>query len=161
MSVVRFLMLLSLVIWLGGVVFFPVMAQTSFSELPSLHLAGLVVRSWLLKLHWMGFGAGFLFLAASLTDNYVIIGRARMFSLSHLLVIFMLALTAASQFAIIPQMDKLRVSAGEFGSLVADSPIRVQFDSLHAWSTGIEKAVLVLGLAVLYLTSRRLSSGRA
>jgi hypothetical protein len=160
MSVVRFLMLLSLVIWLGGVAFFPVMAQTSFSELPSSHLAGLVVRSSLLKLHWMAFGAGFLFLAASLTDNYVIIGRTRLFSLSHVLVALMLTLTAVSQIAIIPRMDALRLSIGELTALAADSPIRAQFDSLHAWSTGVEKAVLVLGLAVLYLTTRRLSSSR-
>jgi hypothetical protein len=161
MSVVRFLMLLSLVIWLGGLTFFPVMAQTSFSELPSSHLAGLVVRSSLLKLHWMAFGAGFLFLAASLIDKNVVLGRPRIFSLSHLLVALMLALTSLSQFGIIPRMDALRFSPGEMATMASDSPIRAQFDSLHAWSTGIEKTVLVLGLAVLYLTTRRLSSSRA
>src|SRR5205814_1996894 len=69
MSVLRFLMLLSLAVWLGALIFFPILAQTSFSVLPSTHLAGLVVRDSLLKLHWMGFASGVVFLASSLIYN--------------------------------------------------------------------------------------------
>jgi len=75
-------------------------------------------------------------------------------------VLTMLALTAISQFKIIPSMDTLRASAGEIASLSADSPIRLQFDSLHAWSTRIEETVLVLSLIVLYSTSRRIGSSQ-
>ena len=39
MSFLRFLMLLSLIVWLGGLIFFPVVAQTAFSVLPAQHLA--------------------------------------------------------------------------------------------------------------------------
>ena len=51
MTFLRFLMLLALVVWLGALIFFPVVAQTSFTVLPSAHLAGLVVRGTLLTLH--------------------------------------------------------------------------------------------------------------
>jgi hypothetical protein len=44
MAFLRFLMLLSLVAWIGGLIFFPVVAQTAFSVLPTRQLAGLVVR---------------------------------------------------------------------------------------------------------------------
>jgi hypothetical protein len=44
MAFLRFLMLLSLVTWIGGLIFFPVVAQTAFSVLPTRQLAGLVVR---------------------------------------------------------------------------------------------------------------------
>ena len=54
MTLLRFLILLSLAIWLGALIFFPVVAQTSFTVLPSAHLAGLVVRNSLIDLHWMG-----------------------------------------------------------------------------------------------------------
>ena len=156
MTPARFLMLLSLAIWLGALIFFPAVAQTAFASLPS-HLAGLVVRGSLLKLHWLAFVCGFIFLASSITYNRLSLGRARARSASHILIFIMLALTAVSQFRIIPRMDALRSSAGEIASL-PDSPMRAQFDALHTWSTRLEETILVLGLLVLYSTSRRLSS---
>jgi hypothetical protein len=160
MNLLRFLMLLSLAVWLGALIFFPVVAQTSFSALPSAHLAGLVVRGSLLKLHWMGFICGVVFLASSLLCSQILLGRARAFSFSHLLILLMLALTALSQFRILPQMETLRVAAGEINALAPGDPVRMQFDSLHVWSTRIEGTVLMLGVLVLYALSRRLASSR-
>ena len=157
MTAFRFLMLLSLAVWLGALVFFPAVAQTAFATLPP-HSAGLVVRDSLLKLHWMAFVCGFVYLASSLFYNRLSLGGARSLSESHMLIVVMLALTAVSQFQIIPRMDALRISAGEIASLPADSPMRAQFDSLHTWSTRLEETILMLGLPLLYLTSRRLSS---
>jgi len=160
MNFLRFLMLLALAVWLGGLIFFPVVAQTAFSMLPSTHLAGQMVRDSLRELHWMGFVSGPAFLASSLLYNRAMLGRTRPFGLNHLLVAAMLSLTAVSQFRIIPRIDSLRASAGEITSLAADNPIRQQFDSLHTWSTRVEGSTLLLGLVVLYLTSRRFSSAR-
>jgi hypothetical protein len=161
MTFLRFLMLLALAVWLGALIFFPVVAQTSFSVLPSTHLAGLVIRGALLALHWMAFISGVVFLASSLVNNLASYGSPRALGLSHVLVLVMLTLTAISQFRIIPRMDTLRASAGEIASLAADNPIRRQFDSLHASSTRLEGAVLVLGLIVLYSTARRFGSSQA
>jgi hypothetical protein len=161
MTFFRFLMLLSLVTWIGALIFFPVVAQISFTVLPSTHLAGLVVRNSLIALHWMGLASGIVFLACSLIYNRVSIGRFRVTALSHNLVIVMLALTAISQFKIIPRMDMLRASAGEISALPAGSPIAAEFNSLHVWSTRIEGAVLILGLLVLYSVARRFSSSNA
>jgi hypothetical protein len=129
MTFLRFLMLLALTIWLGGLIFFPVVAQTSFTVLPSAHLAGLVVRGTLLALHWRAFISGAVFLASSLIYNHATEGTARALSISHILVLAMLALTAISQFHIIPRMDSLRADAGEIASLAATSSVRQQFDS--------------------------------
>ena len=160
MTFLRFLILLSLVVWLGALIFFPVVAQTAFTVLPSTHLAGLIVRNSLIALHWMGIVAGMIFLACSLIFNRITIGRFRVLALSHALVILMLTLTLISQFQIIPRMDALRTSAGEIAALPAGNPIRTQFDALHVWSTRIETAVLLLGLVVLYFVTRRLSTSR-
>jgi len=161
MTFLRFLMLLSLVTWLGALIFFPVVAQISFTALPSPHLAGLVVRNSLITLHWMGLACGLVFLASSLIYNRITIGRFRVFALGHILVFVMLALTAISQFKIIPRMDTLRVSAGEISALPAGSPITAESNSLHTWSTRIEMTVLVLGLVVLYTVARRFSTSRS
>jgi len=160
MNFLRFLMLLAIAIWLGALIFFPVVAQISFTALPSPHLAGLVVRNSLIALHWMGMGAGIVFLACSLAENRFAHGHFSSLRSSHSLVIVMFALTAISQFKIIPEMDVLRMRAGEISQLSGVDPVRRQFDSLHVWSTRIESIILVLGLIVLYLTSRRLAAAR-
>jgi len=161
MTFLRFIILLALAVWIGALIFFPVVAQTSFSVLPSTHLAGLVVRNSLIALHWMGIVAGIIFLVCSMIDNRLTVGRPRVFALSHILIVLMLALTTISQFWIIPRMDVLRITVGEISALPASNPLRAQFDSLHVWSTRIEMAVLVLGLIVLYSVARRFSAARS
>ena len=160
MNFLRFLMFLSIAVWLGALIFFPFVAATAFSALPSTHMAGLMVRGSLLKLHWMGFVCGGAFLVSSLIHNQLLLGRARGFSSSHVLISLMLALTAVSQFRILPQMESLRASAGEINSLAPSDPIRLQFEALHVWSTRIEATVLVLGILLLYLTTKRLAISR-
>jgi uncharacterized membrane protein len=155
MSFLRFLMLLSLVCWIGGFIFFAfVVAPTAFSVLPTSHLAGNVVGRSLGKLHWIGLISGIVFLASSLLYSRFTNGTAHVFAARHVLLCLMLALTLISQFGIIPRMDALRASLGEVRSVPVDNPERVQFDALHVWSTRIEGAVLLLGLLVVYLTAR-------
>ena len=154
MSFLRFLMVLSLVVWLGGLIFFPVVAATAFSVLPTSHLAGLVVGRSLGVLHWMGLVSGVVFLVSSLIYNRVRRGAVQLFSVPNVLICVMLLLTLVSQFGIIPRMDTLRASIGEIDSVPADNLARVRFDALHVWSTRLEGGVILLGLLVVYLTSR-------
>jgi hypothetical protein len=146
-------MLLSLIVWLGGLIFFPVVAQAAFSTLPSRHLAGMVVGRSLGTLHWMGIVSGLIFLASSILYSRFTKGAAHVFAGRHILICLMLALTLISQFGIIPRMDALRASIGEIDSVPPDNPARMQFDALHVWSTRVESGVILLGLVVVYLTA--------
>jgi len=154
MSFLRFLMLLSLIVWLGGLIFFPVVAQTAFSVLPTRHLAGSVVGRSLGVLHWMGIVSAIVFLASSLLYQRLNTGSAHLFTASHILICTMLALTLISQFGIIPRMDTLRASIGEIDTVPQDNRARMHFDALHAWSTRLETGVILLGLVTAYLTAR-------
>jgi hypothetical protein len=154
MSFLRFLVLLSLIVWVGGLAFFPVVAQTAFSVLPTPHLAGLVVRRLLILLHWIGIICGFIFLSGSLLCNRLSRGTPHVLGARHTLIFFMLLLTLISQFGIIPRMDALRARAGDLSSLSAENPVRAQFDALHAWSTRLEGGVLILGLLAAYVVAR-------
>ena len=157
MSFLRFLMLLSLVAWIGGLIFFAfVLAPTAFSVLPTTHLAGNVVRSALSKLHWIAIASGVIFLISSLLYSRFTDGTAHVFAARHVLLCAMLALTLVSQFGIMPRMDSLRASLGEVSAASIDNPERIQFDTLHPWSTRVESAVLLLGLVVAYLTAQQL-----
>jgi len=153
MSFLRYLMLLSLIVWLGGLIFFPVVAHAAFSTIPNRHLAGTVVGRSLGTLHWMGIISGIVFLISSILYSRLTKGTAHVFAARHVLICLMLALTLISQFGIIPRMDTLRASIGEIDSVPPDNPARMQFDVLHVWSTRVESGVFLLGLVVVYLTA--------
>ena len=160
MSVIRFLMLLSLVVWVGGIIFFAcVVAPTVFHPgiLPSRHLAGAVVSRSLGMLHAIGLTCGLVFLVTSMTDSQVITGSVAPFAGRNLLVYVMIVLTLVSMFAISSRMLNLRNDMVFIDNVPHDDPRRVEFNRLHEWSTRLESGVLLLGLAVIFLTSRRLS----
>ena len=154
MSLLRFLMLLALVVWVGGVIFFAFgLAPTVFTVLPTRHLAGSVVSSGLTKLHWMGIVSGLIFLMSSLLYARLTTGAAHALAARHLLLYLMLALTAISQFGITPKMAALRSALGEIDRVPVTNPARAAFDALHVWSTRLEGGVLLLGLILVYLTA--------
>ncbi|HEY4903648.1 MAG TPA: DUF4149 domain-containing protein [Candidatus Sulfotelmatobacter sp.] len=154
MSFLRFLTLISLVAWIGGLIFFAfVLAPTAFSVLPNTHLAGNLVGKSLGKLHWIAICSGIIFLISSLLLSRMVDGMPHVFASRNVLTGLMLLLTMISQFGIIPRMDKLRATVGDFASVALDNPVRMQFDALHVWSTRVEGAVLLLGLVVVYLTA--------
>lgn len=158
MSILRFLMLLSLVVWIGGLIFFAfVLAPTAFQVLPDTHLAGNVVGRALGKLHWIAIIAGIVFLLSSLLYNSLSQGTAHVLAMRHILICLMLALTLFSQFWIIPRMDTLRAQVGDFAQVPLSNPARVQFDALHVWSTRVEGTVLILGLVAVFLTASALT----
>lgn len=160
MSFLRYLMLLSLVIWIGGLIFFAfVMAPTVFAPgiLPTRQLAGNVVNRSLGILHWMAIACGVVFAITSMIDSRVMSGAAEPFAMRNLLIYAMMILTVVSMFGVASKMTVLRGQMGLIDELPAGDARRVEFNRLHVWSTRIEGSVLVLGLALLYLTSRRLS----
>jgi hypothetical protein len=159
MSVVRFFMLLALVVWLGGLMFFAfAVAPTVFKVLPTRHLAGAVVTRSLMILHWMGIISGIVFLITSMVYSSATRGAAHPFAARHVLLYIMLALTLASQFGISPRMAALRSEMGVIDDVPVTDARRVEFNQLHHWSTRLETGVFALGLVVLYLTGKAISS---
>jgi hypothetical protein len=158
MSLLRFLMLLSLVVWVGGIVFFSFVAPTAFHVIPTRLVAGTLVGNLLAKLHWIAIGAGVVFLISSMAYSQISAGAAHVFAPRHVLVCVMLVLTLVSQFGIVPHMASLRAQVSSFDTdATLNDPARVQFDALHVWSTRVEVAVLLLGIVVIWLTANAAS----
>jgi hypothetical protein len=155
MTFLRFLMFLSLIVWIGGIIFLSfVEAPTAFSVAPTRHMAGTVVGHSLGILHWMGLFSGVIFLGSSMLFSSLTTGSAKPFATRHVLICAMLLLTAVSQFGISPKMANLRAQFGDIDTVAATDPGRMQFDTQHVWSVRLEVAVLALGVIVVYLTSR-------
>lgn len=155
-SILRFLVLLSLVVWVGGLIFFVfVLAPTAFHVLPSRELAGNLVAPTLGALHWIGIVCGLVFLTSSVALSYAANYRLRLFAAANLLVIVMLCLTAISQFGVTPAMRKIRTQlvSPDFQSSQID--LEYRFQGLHHWSERLEGGVLLCGIAVVFLTARR------
>ena len=155
MSFLRFLMLLSLVVWLGGITFFAfVLAPTVFRVLPTHELAGTVVNRTIPVLHWMGVVSGIVFLATSMTYSAMTTGSAQALAPRHILIVVMLVLTLVSMFVVSSRMMALRAEMGPIDAVAHDDPRRVEFNRLHEWSTRLEGSVYLIGLVVLYLTAK-------
>ena len=156
MAALRFLMLLALIVWIGGIIFFSfVVAPGLFMILPKRELAGQVVTFALSGLHWIGIGAGVVFIICSLIHRRLAMGQTH-FGLRETFIILMLALTLASQFAVTPRMRQLRRDMVEIDTVAPTDPRRVEFNNLHRYSTGLEGGVLLLGLFTLVSVSRRI-----
>ena len=153
-TLLRLLISLLIVLWLGAVLFFPAVAAIAFHVLPDAHQAALVVRNCLLTLHDEGLVAGTLLLllliAAAATRSY---GRTLIGPI--LCTVAMLLLTAFSQRSVMPRMEADRIAAG--GDIdkaaLADSH-RIEFDRLHAASVELEEGVMVAGLAMVVFLAR-------
>ncbi len=152
LSLLRFLMLLARVIWLGGILFFgAVLAPTLFSTLPKREMAGAVVTKALAALHWIGIASGIVFLVCALAAPHF--GGVALGWRSWL-VVAMLALTLVSQFGVSRRMVALRKDMVEIDSVAPEDPRRVEFNQLHRYSTALEQGVLLLGLVVLWGVAR-------
>ena len=127
------------------------------SVLPTRQLAGNVVSRSLGILHWMAISCGVIFAATSMIDSRVVNGAAEPFAARNLLVYLMIVLTLIGMFAIASKMQALKQQMGLIDEVPHDDARRVEFNRLHVWSTRIEGTVLVLGLALLFVTARRLS----
>ncbi len=149
----RYLEILSLGTWVGAIIYVSfVLAPTVFGTLPSRDQAGAVVGLALRQLHWLGYVAGILYFAATLARlrSFAALGRP-----AALAVIVMLVLTVISQQGVSPRMARLRAEMGSIERTPTDNPLRARFDRLHKASVRLEGAVLLVGLAALYLTARQ------
>ncbi len=162
-TLVRSLILLGLVVWIGGLIFFgAVVAPVAFGSvmpmLPDpatgLHIAGTMVRDSLLRLHDIGLVCGVILLLLVILERT---GRTTRRSIAPQLVLLaaMLGLTAYSQFSVIPRMDSLRIQAGPaLDNPAASDPAKVDFNRLHNLSTRLEGIVFLCGLGLIVLYSR-------
>jgi hypothetical protein len=152
-------MLLSLVVWLGGLIFLAfVEAPTVFSPglLPTPHMAGSIIGRSLDLLHYIAMVCGVIFLTGSMAYSRMTVGDARPLAARHVLIVLMLLLTMISQFGISPKLHAIRAEVGVIDNAPPDNPLRREFDRLHGWSEKFEEGVLLLGLLALYATAQAL-----
>jgi hypothetical protein len=151
-TALRTIEFLSLGVWLGCICLLSfVVAPGSFGILANRDIAGSMVAYTLGRAHLIGIGAGVIYLVAHFLHPSTLPTIAR---LAAIAVIIMLLLTVFSQFYIMAHLADLRTQMGSVDRTPSSDPLRTSFDRLHKWSVWVESAVLLLGIAAVYLTVR-------
>jgi len=155
-TLLRTLLYLALIVWLGAEIFFPVVAAITFMSLqPNTHAAGNIVGQLLRILHGMGLVSGMVALALLALAPAWGIYKPRAVLPPMGFIVLMIMLTAFSQFVIIPSMERDRIAAG--GAIDTNDVTNlntIDFNKLHNRSETVEEAILLFGLLTVILVAR-------
>jgi Domain of unknown function (DUF4149) len=155
-TVFRALEFLSLGLWLGADAFLGfVVAPGAFAILGNRDAAGMLVGFALAQLHIAGIILGLIFLLARLARTH---DFGSFTNAGALCVVLMVLLTATSQFTVSTRMETLKREMVSVQNTPETDPRRLEFNRLHHRSVGFEGAVLLLGLAGMFLLVREASS---
>jgi len=155
-TLLRTLLYLALIVWLGAEIFFPIVAATVFPILRAdTHAAGTIIRSLLRILHGMGLVSGIVALALLALAPSWNIYKPRSVLAPMTLIVLMIVCTSFSQWSIIPAMDRDLVAAGgAIDTTDSANPITQDFNRLHNRSTFVEEVVMLFGIATVVLIAK-------
>jgi uncharacterized membrane protein len=161
MLALRYVYVLALVVWLGGmVVLGAVVAPTTFQVLQASEpvagraLAGELFGVTLARFHYVAYGAG-LILLFSLVAMAVLGPRPPHFLIRSIIVTAMLAVALYSGIVVLGGIEQIQQEVGTLPSrLPASDSRRLQFDALHQLSTRLMMVNMVAALVLLYWEAR-------
>ena len=157
MVAVRYVYVLALVIWLGGMVILgAVVAPTIFQVLQAgdpesgRALAGAAFGAAIARFHYVAYAAGTLLLL-TLAAMRILGPKPAAFAIRGLIVLLMLGITAYSGFVVLERIDAIQIAAGMLPSRLPEAnPLRVEFDALHVLSERLMMANMFGGLLLLF-----------
>jgi uncharacterized membrane protein len=153
----RYLYLVSLTVWVGGMlVLGGIVAPATFGVLQGREgdaagrvLAGAVFGDVLRRFHVVALAAGLLMLGA-LVSRAVLGPRPMRFAVRTAIVAAMLALMSYSGYVLTPQIERMQTAIGvSVRSLPPADPRRARFGRLHAVSTALMGINALGGLVLL------------
>ncbi len=149
MTIVMFFYLLSLVCWLGAIIFFSFFtAPVVFTRLP-IHDAGKVISAIFPRYYILGYVAGAvaLLLAFYLMETQ---GERGWWSATIAALFFALACTVYAGVVIRPRIDAIRTVVEQPNP---DPAKKAEFDQMHQLSVTLNGVVLLLNLFALFTTA--------
>lgn len=161
MLALRYVYVLALVIWLGGMVILgALVAPTTFQVLQSIEpstgrvLAGELFGVTIARFHYIAYGSGCLLLV-TLMAMARLARRPAEYSVRGALVASMLTVALYSGFVVLSRIDTIqRDVSGLASSLPAGDARRLEFDALHLLSTRLMMLNIAGGLTLLYWEAR-------
>ncbi len=161
MRPLRYLYILALVVWLGGMLVAGLVVAPAVFGVLDVHdpergrvAAGLVFGSFLRRFHLVAYAAGAV-MVTSLTLQRLLGPRPVSYGIRAGLIALMLGIFAYTGFTVNPRVESLqREIGGPVARLDAGDPRRVEFDGLHQLSTALLSFAAVGGLVLLVWEAR-------
>ena len=161
MLALRYVYVLALVLWLGGIVVLgAIVAPSAFQVLQASDpvngraLAGEAFGVIIGRFHYVTYGAG-LILLLTLVAMAVLGPRPPAFAVRCGLIFLMLAVALYSGFIVLGNIDAIQREVGTLPSrLPATDLRRIRFDQLHQLSTRLMMFDMVGALVLLYWEAR-------
>ena len=161
MLALRYVYVLALVIWLGGMVMLgAVVAPATFQVLQASApengraLAGELFGTIFTRFHYVAYACGAVLLV-SIGAMAVLGPRPRAFAVRLGLITIMLLVSVYSGVVVLRTIDAIQLEAGRLPSLLpAGNPLRIRFDQLHQLSTRLMMVNIVGAFALLYWEAR-------
>jgi len=147
--------LLILALWLGGAVFFISVAASAFSVLADQReLAGAVVNRNLSVLNYAGIVIATILILTSLVGTRTT-ARVGLWA-ERLLLVVMGVACAIAQFVINFWLGSVRAQMGRpLDEIAVDDPLRLQFNTLHEYSTWLLFAAMGAALIAFFIIANR------
>lgn len=161
MLALRYVYVLALVVWLGGmVVLGAIVAPATFQVLQASDaeggraLAGAVFGTIIGRFYNVSYGAGVVMLL-SLAAMGVLGPRPAHFFVRLVIISITIAVTTYAAFVVLREINQIQSDLGYLPSMLAAAdPRRLRFDTLHNLSTRLMQFNLVAGLVLLYWEAR-------
>lgn len=161
MVLLRYLYVVALVLWVGGLVSAgALVAPSVFGVLQAWNpvegrvLAGQVFGEVLIRLTWLSYVmAGVMFI--TLTLHRLLGARPLKYGIRVGIMLVMLVMMMAMGFYIIPAVNEIQAGvSGPVSALAADDARRVEFDRLHGLSNILFSITAIGGLALCWWETR-------
>jgi Ca2+/Na+ antiporter len=161
MVFLRYLYVVALVLWVGGlVVAGAVVAPSVFGVLQAWNaaegrvLAGQVFGAVLLRLTWLSYAmAAVMFV--TLTLHRLLGARPLKYGIRVGIMTVMLVMMMAMGFYLIPKVNEIQAGiVGPMSQLAETDPRRVEFDRLHGLSNILFSITVIGGLALCWWEAR-------
>jgi uncharacterized membrane protein len=161
MLALRYVYVLALVVWLGGMVLLgALVAPTTFEVLQAAEpiagraLAGELFGAILTRFHYVAYAAGVVLLV-TLAVMAVLGPRPRSYAVRSAIIALMLGVALYSGFVVLRRVDAIQQEVGRLPSLLpAGDARRTEFDALHLLSTRLMLFNMAAALVLLYWEAR-------
>jgi hypothetical protein len=161
MVLLRYLYVVALVLWVGGLISAgALVAPSVFGVLQAWNpsegrvLAGQVFGEVLLRLTWLSYAMAFI-MFMTLTLHRLLGARPLKYGIRVGIMALMLLMMMALGFYIIPEVNEIQAQVGgPVSQLMATDARRVEFDRLHGLSNILFSITAIGGLALCWWEAR-------
>ncbi len=149
-AILRFLHLLSLVVWLGSMIFLVVIGAPSIFKVLPRESAGDVLGEIFPKYWIMGYICG----GAALVTVILLSLKERLYPWGKIgLLVLMTALTLYLGLAVASKAREVRLQIRTVEDTLQKETLKKEFRYLHMKSVALNVVILICGLIVLFLTA--------